>query len=471
MKNIFYFLLLSSGLFFTACNVTNLEPISAISLKNYYKTPGDARGALFGTYNYLQGVVPLVIKTDYNADGLSPAPGLSSPYEDNTLTPTTGGIASLYGGIGGIYATLQRANQGLALAPGVTDVGFPDKPGILAEYRFIRALCLFYATQLWGNIPMPLMPLTEFEIDKLVLGQTNKEQVYLQIIADLEQAISDLPASYANNLETRGRATKAAAQSLLAKVLLTRGKNEDLTRVADLTAQVLANTQYQLVSTANYLTMFQPSGKNSTESIFELQYDQSRRHNLKDEFLPLGNGDNTGQYLWRPTAKLIQNYLLNDRRNAGIDTVDNKLIKSGGGNFNNDQLGRVFVTKYQREGTLEPNIIILRLADVILMRAEALSRSGQAAAAITELNKIRTRAFGSSAFNYPSATLADTDLSTAIENERFKELAFEGHRWFDLVRTNRAVSVLGIAANRTLWPFPQEEVQSNYLLVQNPGYN
>ncbi len=138
-----------------------------------------------------------------------------------------------------------------------------------------------------------------------------------------------------------------------------------------------------------------------------------------------------------------------------------------------------FINKYRNNSSpSSQNFIFLRLADIILLKAEALNEQGDLAGAAELLNQIRTRV------GLPNTTASNqADMRLAIEKERRLELAFEGHRWFDLKRTGRAIQVLSntigpdgtpygyvLNENKLLWPIPQAELDKNTKLIQNPGY-
>ena len=188
--------------------------------------------------------------------------------------------------------------------------------------------------------------------------------------------------------------------------------------------------------------------------------------------MPVANSNQIcGEYIMAPTAKMISAYETGDfRKDASLALSTNPPFRNA---------GQPYVTKYVRTlANLDANIIAIRLADVMLMKAEALMKDGKPADAIGILNTIRRRAFGldlntASVRDFPTASdiTKGYTLELAIENERFLELAFEGHRWHDLVRTGRATTVLGIIAEKCLWPIPQRERDRNPRLDQNPGYN
>jgi starch-binding outer membrane protein, SusD/RagB family len=182
-----------------------------------------------------------------------------------------------------------------------------------------------------------------------------------------------------------------------------------------------------------------------------------------------------GFYTVAPSAKIISAYETADVRRALIGTV--APADAGTGRlYNTNMANRPFVRKHVREGGTgnvggtDTNFIMLRLADAILLKAEALDRITPGSAdAITELNKIRTRA---GATLYPAAADASLTLKQVIQQERLKELAFENHRWFDLKRTGLATTVLAIAECRTFMPLPIEQLFFNENLnPQNDCYH
>ena len=246
---------------------------------------------------------------------------------------------------------------------------------------------------------------------------------------------------------------------------------KDYTNAAAQALNVMNNSTYSLVTgAAAYANMFSASSKNSTESIFEIQYVSSslESNGLFSLYVPTPapTGIQGGSYQIVPTTKIINAFETGDiRRNVSVSNSPATPPLP-------------YVGKYLRltNGT-DPNIINMRLADIILVRAEALNNLGQTADAAAALNMIRRRAFGlpltaPSAHDFPSANDVANgyDITLAIENERMKELCFEGQRFYDLVRTGRAAAVLGITANQTLWPIPLRETGRNPKLTQNPGY-
>jgi hypothetical protein len=263
-------------------------------------------------------------------------------------------------------------------------------------------------------------------------------EVYAQIEQDLEEAATLLPA--ARNV---GRATQPAANALLARVYLDEGKN---TQARDKATSVIANASFSLV--ANYRDLF--TNKNSSESIFELQYSINNQNSLAFWFFPQALG---GRYGFAPSPALFNAYEANDRRR------DASIAVSGNSRYGN---------KWYRIANGDDNVIVVRLAEMYLIRAEANARLGAAADVVrADINVVRARA-GLAAL--PTTVTSQTALLDAILQERRVELAMEGFRFFDLRRYGRAQSVLAIAADKLLLPIPQIEIDVNSNLTQNPGY-
>jgi hypothetical protein len=226
--------------------------------------------------------------------------------------------------------------------------------------------------------------------------------------------------------------------------------------------EVMDDKQYKLVDGDKYADIFTVGKQNTSESIFELSYLPNitmEGHNLDNEYVPAtGNS-----YRVIPDNKLIAAFNASHgdmRRTISFDVYDNKPY------INKYTAGHPSITTNRR--LQDANVVILRLADIILYRAEILNELDRTNDAIPFLNQIRARA------GLPSTTASSqADVRLAIENERYLELCFEGNRWFDLVRTGRAQSNIPKLTdlNKILWPVPDHELGLNpNLLPQNPGY-
>lgn len=309
-------------------------------------------------------------------------------------------------------------------------------------------------------------------------GREAAGNVYEQIVSDLKEAGAVLPEQIAG--AEIGRATRGAATALLGKVYLTRAQ-------WDLAAQTLKALiemgTYQLLP--NYVNLFGAANENSRESIFEVQFKKGSSGEgspYTNQFAPIGSGtavtglgNPLGQNI--PTDAIAAAYEAGDlRKNASMQSTYT---------LNGNTVTHNYVAKYlgQPAANLDSdnNWIVLRYADVLLMYAEALNELGFEVngEAFLYLNQVRNRAgLAPKTSNNPDPSLqiaSQASFRLAIERERRVELAFEGHRWFDLVRTNRALAVLaplGMKAHHVLLPVPNSQIEINPgVVTQNPGYN
>ncbi len=253
-----------------------------------------------------------------------------------------------------------------------------------------------------------------------------------------------------------GKASKYAAQALLGKVYVTRGDfvNAEPQLAAVVNGAAAAGISLQ----ANFADIFGEANDLNPEIIFATQISSSISDEYGfTEFWSWYGGLDT-KSLMPLDASLIAAFDARDAAGEGIDlrravTIDAVLMAS---------------PKFPQTGGPDHDWIALRLADVILLYAETLNEIGDTPAALVELNKIRTRA---GLANSTSTTQAE--VRTAIADERRLELAFEGHRWFDLVRTGTAQAELGVTFDNQyyIFPIPISEIASSFnVITQNPGY-
>lgn len=466
MKKLAY--ILTIVLLSSCTKILDQIPQDKITEANFYKTASDAESAATGMYVpalSLAQQFPLAFDA-----GSDLATGLLinySPFSQHGIAVDNTIVAAYWQNN---YTGIARCNDVLKNVANMDNSIFTtgEQQRILGEAYFLRGYYYFNLLKAYGGVPLVTTPYASFS-ENFTMAKSPVNDVFNQIIADLKLAETSLPLTWTSNIDTRGRATQGGAQALLAKVYLS---NNDNSNAAAEALNVMNNTTYTLVSgAAGYTNMFSPSVKNSTEAIFEIQYVTTATTNngLFSFYIPSGvpAGIQPGSYQVAPTTKIVNAFETGDIRKA-VSVA-----------FNNATPTPLpYVNKYTRlTSGVEPNIIALRLADVILIRAEALNNLGQTPAATAALNTIRRRAFGlplttASIRDYPSANDITNNytLTLAIENERMKELCFEGHRFYDLVRTGRATAVLGITTNKTLWPIPLREIGVNPLLIQNPGY-
>jgi hypothetical protein len=358
------------------------------------------------------------------------------------------------------YRTIQRANVVLNRISAITYATDATKQARIGEMKFIRALLYFNLVRLYGDVPL----VTQETLDPNAYfgqGRTPSAQVYDQIKKDLTEAISVLPATTSQP----GRVVKTAAQALLAKVHLTLKSYAD---AQTLLQTVVSSGQHTLMT--NPADVFSISNENNKEILFAVQFASGVNGNtegstLFQQYAPSGTVSGAkGHNL--PTKSLYALYSSADKRKGAYLTATST--------------GTPWSKKQTQPTTVitdgGSDFVVLRYADVLLMLAEVQNELGNTSGAATTLNLIRTRAG-------LAATTATTqsDLRAAIDLERRFELVGEGHRWFDLLRSGNAVSVMNdwfkanniqttITANNLLMPIPQSQINTDPSIKQNPGY-
>lgn len=426
-----------------------LEPLpqdSVTPTQVFVDEPG-ATAALIGTYgaltssNYMGVTYPAF--ADLAADNLAWTGTFStwSQVKNRSILADNVDITNTWAAI---YAVINSANNVIAYVPAIASIPDARKAQLIAEAQFIRAVAYFDLVRYWGDVPLVLTP-TIGPGGALNVARTPKDQVYDQINLDLTAGESVLPDANA------GRATKWAAKALKSRLALYRGQWQTASDLAD---QIIASNKFSLLS--SYRSVF--TTENSAESIWEVQFEATGNKSFEAFYmLPGTNGGRneaspTGTASTLPTA-----YETGDTRKAA--TISNGTFSSSGTGAVSSGLQ---IKYFQPSG--EDNVRYLRYAEVLLNGAEAkanLNNSG----ALPLLNQIRTRA------GLPASAATGTALLDAIAQERRVELALEGHRWFDLIRTSKAQQVLNITdPYHLLFPIPQREIQNNPNMKQNPGY-
>jgi hypothetical protein len=247
-----------------------------------------------------------------------------------------------------------------------------------------------------------------------------------------------------------GRASSFSATALLARVYLTRfhfGNNPvDATAALTNADKVITEGGFSLVSP--YASLY-AAGDNS-ERIFQIVFSAQDKNRLAEYFFPTSLA---GRYEVGPSESFV----------AAFDPADSVRFAA---TLARDKDGLYYGYKYTELVEGSDAVLVIRLAEMYLIKAEALAYTeGDITAIQQNIDAIRYRAG-----LQPTTAATYDDLKLAIENERRFEFAFEGYRWFDLVRTKRATTVLGITEDQTLFPIPLSEMQTNSKMTQNPGY-
>lgn len=503
MKKIFKTVMVFSLVFFTACDdYIEVEPIGP-DADNYFNNEQEYESALIGAYDMLQSsfwnvLLGVAASDDYAAGGDSFNYDQPTIQNVNQMIHTPSDNNQLRDIWNLMYAGLNRANYLLEFKD-KTD--FSGREQIIAQAYFLRAYYAFELAKHFGDIPLKVETrggVNRIVDQRIIIGEQydinrvgSISAVYSLIEEDLKEAIPNLPVVQSDVYKV----TKGAAQALLGKVYLYHGTFDDdkFADAASAFSDVIGSSQYSLKTGDDYLNLFETSAENGSESVFEIQYTgvEPAGWNCiicsEGSYFPKFCGprspyDNsefvTGWGFCLPSQELYDLYDEDDaRRDVTIyDLRDQQDSYSQGrddtGLFNKKYIPR----KADDRAGSDPlnfanNYRSIRYADVLLMAAEADAQS-EGANAETYLNQVRARAYGDNSHDY---TAAEGDILEAIYSERRKELAGEGHRFFDLVRTGQAAAAIpGFIANKNeVFPIPLVELELANAVGrwgQNQGY-
>ncbi|WP_338357962.1 RagB/SusD family nutrient uptake outer membrane protein [Yeosuana marina] len=342
-----------------------------------------------------------------------------------------------------VYALVNSSNL---ILEKIDELGIDD-PNSQGSALFFRALGHFDALRQFGEFTNSSsvygIPVSTTFLDSqtaVSIARSSVADSFSQIVTDLNDAISLLDYD-----DDRYFVSRATAEALLARVYLYQG---NYPMAEQLATDVINNSDYAL--NADFNDIYDIEG--SDESIFELQFQGV-------------NGNGLTELLSVSPPEVSANY---DDFFKDMDADDDPR------SFRFYDTGSVvYVDKYgTSDNDVEGNAIILKLSEMYLIRAEARARQTPTdlTTALEDLNEVRTRSLPSQPILEADVPDFDSFVDVLI-NERARELAFEGHRWFDIVRLGRAESILGIPAYRTVYPIPQREVNiSKGVIVQNPQY-
>jgi starch-binding outer membrane protein, SusD/RagB family len=349
-----------------------------------------------------------------------------------------------------IYGGINRANNIIANVPSIDDPSL-NKEAAIGAARFLRALHYMNLISWFGGVPTGYgtaqgLGVPIFDTPTLTPGdaepkvRSTEAQVWALINSDLDYAIQNLPVGAA------ARANRNAAIALKARAALYQGQwDEAYTRATS----VINATGTDLVTP--FFNLF--ATKNTPESLFELQFDPVNSNSIAFFFFPTARG---GRNELAPNTAFLNAHEVGDLR-LPVNNGTAAAIPAAG-----------TTAKYTRITGGDDNVIILRRGEMYLIAAEAAAKKATSdlAAANTLLNAVRSRAGLA-----PVVATTVAEVEDLVIRERRFELAFEGHRWFDLRRTNRVVSTFNIEPYRALMPIPQREVlTSDGVVAQNPNY-
>lgn len=439
------------------------------SSENYYTSAVQAEMAVNAVYNSLYGntlwIFGDVASDDAVKGGNAGDQADINNIDDFSAVADNGCLGTYWQST---YETVARANNVIANVPGV-NMDEAVKANLIAQAKFLRAYAYFNLVNIFGQVPLKLKPQTTS--DAIHVGLSSIDKIYSQIDEDFTDAKNALPVTATE----AGRATKGAAFALLAKSKLFQ---KDWKTCADYADSVEKTGVYDLVK--NYANLFKAGAEDSVECVFAIRYgntaDASLGNNLNVWFSPATEG---GYYFDAPTQAYVDCFSEKTADGKVDPRLDASIGREGQPWFNGTTFSSEWseatgylVKKYDEDlsetqaksqSTIPQHLI--RYADVLLMHAEALNEQNNPSEAAKYVNKVRERA-GLAA---TSAT-SQSAMRDVIRVERRRELGFEFHRFFDVMRYGKeyAESVLGDSFKwsepRFYYPIPQSETETNKAL-------
>ncbi|GAA0192923.1 RagB/SusD family nutrient uptake outer membrane protein [Fulvivirga kasyanovii] len=469
-----YILVTICQLTFFGCSddYVDIDPAATIDADSYFNSPQDYEDAVVGAYDLLQASYINVwvgdIASDNTLAGGENANDVIALQEIDDMRH--GAVNDQLRNIWSwMYAGISRTNY---IFENKDKIDFEGKEQILAEAAFLRAYYYFELVKIFGDLPLIVDERATFE-GLSSIPRSPKAEVYTQIEKDLEYAAANLDVTPAQ----LGRATKGAALALLGKAHLYQ---DEFSEAADALEQVIGLGVYDLFD--DYSTLFLTQNENNIESVFEIQYTneegagfeclQCVEGNVAVGFNGIRGYDGPlyadGFSFNVPTQDLVDAFESGDLRfeptildiEAFAAAQEEEVTYTKGyehtGYYNHKYIPRAAdIGQGDVHLTSPVNYRAIRYADVLLMAAEALNRGGiDDSKALGYLNEVRDRA------DLDQLSLTGQNLTDAILKERRVELAGEGHRFFDLVRTGQAAANIDgfVAGKHEVFPIPQIEI-------------
>lgn len=501
MKNI---IILNTAILFLLSSCTDfleITPETSVTTDRYFHTLQDYEQALIGAYSPLQNIynsdwISNELVTDNTHFVFNVGQRGPKPMEDfATFTLETNNV-HLSNKWNWYYLIISRANQILGRIDNA-ELTQVEKDNIIGQALFLRGFAYFELVKAFGGVPLFIEVPESYS--ETFLPRSSSEEVYVQIVSDLNIA-KDLLPSKSN--QVLGKATSGAAFTLLGNVLLTQKKWNE----AETVLKQVTGMGYSLLPI--YEDIFKPSNKGNNEMIFEIYYLDGTPFNVGSTFL----------YSFLPTLpdpSIITgvspaaqnsgsfNLPTPDFLNAYENTEDDQRFSASIGfhsgpspvvgiTYINTPYIKKYLHPHARFGETNQNWPIFRYSDVLLMLSESLNEQNKTSEAIAYLNLVRNRAGLNDVSN-----VSQSELTEIILNERRIEFAFENKRWQDLIRAGKAVSTMNefganvlndpqayyypegsrplsgsfeVTESNLVFPIPVNEIIINSSIIQNPGY-
>ncbi|MGK9119301.1 RagB/SusD family nutrient uptake outer membrane protein [Olivibacter jilunii] len=449
--NIVIITLLAASL--SACNdFLDKEPISQITPDEYFNSETNANSAVIGMYrtmlNSFSFGQSIIIVPEFSAGHVSHA-SVYPEYENfrtNNIQVNNPWTNNMWQAT---YATINAANNIITRVPEMPEssISTEKRQQFVGEAKFVRALNYFFLVRAFGAVPLKTTATTEEE--NIAIPRTPIDQVYQQIITDLQDAAT-LRNSYGDDATSKGRATSLAAKALLAKVQLYNGQiTGDYSQAASLAQEVINSQRFTLIP--DFASIW--TTENTQESIFELQFDDQATNPLASV-----SNDNPSMLFYARGTTVYEKYAEGDKRRDFT-------VKFG-------SRDRYYIGKFPKASPATQNLPVIRIAEIFLIHAEAQARvDGTVSdAAYHSYQEVQKRA----GLTPPPINSFGSieNFITAVQEEKERELMFEGEAWFDFCRTGLALDRMLVIKdpNYYLYPIPSSQIVLNGELTQNPGY-
>lgn len=473
-----------------ACNdYIDVKPISVSTTDNAYEEAGQIEGAITGVYESFHSaeyyVWDNVVFQDVRSDNYYAGGDNAEIFAVDQLNISTTN-SRVFKNWSNLFNAIAKANTVLDNVDAVTDPALTEvrRSQIKGEALFLRAYNYYNLVNMWGGVPLILRSVTSADPSAVQAPRASTQEVFNQILADLDQAILLLPDTYGTDPNVnKARATAGAANALAAKACMQQ-PTPDYTRALQYIAKVETSAaHYKLIG---YAELFDGKHYNNEESILEIQYLGGKHGNFGPQLLlPKSiSGDDWRKFV-TPSHDLINAYDAEGdvvRKNASVLFEKCEKIDEYWGNAAGSLIPYAYKWKSASGWASTDREYLLRFGDILLLKAEALNELGQLDASATVVDIIRKRV------SLPALTAEKKSskdvLRISILKERRLELAQEAQRWDDLVRNKVAVSTMnalveidlrnnqpvtyGMTEAKILLPIPQQELDRNPLLTQNP---
>jgi len=465
-----------------------LAPISSIGANSFWQSEQDATGGVIGMYNQFRDLSSRSLyfmgeaRSEVMGHGIQNA-DFRQKYFENDMNESNADLDWLQS-----YRVINYANLVIKNVPNISFPSEEKKNDLLAQAYSMRAFVYFVLAKTWGDVPLVTEPVEGYDAETTFQERVAVTAIFDLIKGDLDKAISLFP----NNNFPSGRSmwSKAAANTLKGDVYLWTGKTMG-GGDADITTALSALNEAKSADLAlldDFSRVFDFDNKGNKEIIFSVHFNDFEVSNnmFSDMYINALDVRDTydaktletigtpgGFNWWAPSATMRDQFTDEDSRKEGSffeiysNEVDNTFITSivVKGNGYTESGSRRFLD----------DIVIYRNAELLLLIAEAKNALGQDPS--TEINSVRNRAYGDNFSSYEFTNGSQSENDEAILQERLFELAFEGKRWWDLVRFNQAFekvpSLQGKAGQNYLlvWPISLETISLNSKITQNPNYD